>query len=204
MCCVRLLACALLTTLPAMAQEIKVPKTPVGIEELLFAQPFVLEQGYQHTWGKDPVMIHRGTLVVLKVDPALVVPRNAAEPILYAGSNTVQRLNHGHESGHVIGIIPGVVDLKSTPIWFGHPGLPDHVTEESIKKELELARKAEIQPFPAEKIEAVTKQTLRAPNLAKFLSEQVAELVLKFSPAEKELVQKWQLPVVSPVKQNPR
>jgi hypothetical protein len=166
---------------------------------LVFARPFTLAKGYKYDWSKDRPMVTSGILVVLKVDPDLVVPRNTPEPVLYAGDRTVQRLNAGYESGHVIGIIPGEIDLTQAPIWFGRPGLPERVTAETIRSERALADAVKIQPFAAEKVSAVTQGPLQISDLSSLLREQVANLVLKFSPQESNLAETWRLPVAKAV-----
>lgn len=170
------------------------PGTPSPVREVLLAQPFTLAEGYRSTWSKDHSMVKSGTLVVLRVDPELVRPRNAAEPVLYAGNRTVERLNHGHESGHVIGIIPGDVDLTRDPIWFGSPDLPERATAETIRSERATADEAKIEPFSARNVERVTRAPVQAANLAALLRDYAANLVLEYSPQERALARKWRLP----------
>src|SRR5262245_39219373 len=117
----------IVVTLAAGEEVHRLPSTPAAVSELVLAQPFKLGKGYENDWSKEREVVTSGTLVVLKVDPELVYPRNSAEPVLFAGDKTVQRLNQGHESGHVIGIIPGEIDLTMAPIWFGRPELPERV-----------------------------------------------------------------------------
>ncbi len=94
------------------AAQTAAPQLPRPVKDILYAQPFKLTKGYTNTWSKGRELVSSGVLVVLAVDPALVVPRDALEPILYAGSTPVQRLNHGCQSGRVIGIVPGVTARK--------------------------------------------------------------------------------------------
>ncbi len=172
-----------------------VPKTPAKVNELVLARPFTLAKGYKHNWSKDRPIVTSGTLVVLKVDPALVFPRNSLQPVLYAGNTTVQRLNHGHESGHVIAIIPGEIDLTKALIWFGSPELPERITAQMIRSERARAEEAKIQPFAEKKVEDVTQERLKTSDLSSLLRDHIANLVLEFSPQEKELAEKWRLPV---------
>jgi hypothetical protein len=173
------------------------PFAPKPVLDLVYARPFTLDKGYQYDWSKDRPIVSSGTLVVLKVDPSLVVPRNALEPVLYAGDWAVQRLNHGDESGYVIGIIPGDVDLTRTPIWFGRPALPERVTAATIRTERASADAAKIRPFTADRVRTVTQEPLQAPDLFSLLRDHVANLVLEFSPREKDLAETWRLPVAS-------
>jgi hypothetical protein len=193
-----LLACISILAAPAIAGELPpVPTTPSAVIDLVLARPFTLAKGYTYDWSKDRPIVRSGTLVVLRVDPNLVLPRNSAEPVLYAGNRTVQRLNHGHESGHVIAIIPGEVDLTQAPIWFGRPELPERVTAETIRSERALADAAKIQPFAAEKVQSVTQERLQASDLSSLLRDHVANLVLEYSPQEKNLAETWRLPTAT-------
>lgn len=168
---------------------------PVEVSGIAAVYPFTLEEGYRHDWRQERPIVQSGNLIVLKVDPALVFPRNAAEPVLYAGSQTVQRLNHGHESGYVIGIIPGDVDLSTEPLWFGSPNLPERINAEAIQRARASADRGGIESFGAARIQSVRQKDLRAENLADLLREYAAELVLTYSPGEEKLAAKWRLPV---------
>jgi hypothetical protein len=186
----------LLLATPAIGdQSPAYPQTPAAVDDLILARPFRLSKGYKYDWSRERQIVTSGTLVVLKVNPALVIPRNSAEPVLYAGDQPVQRLNRGHESGHVIGIIPGKIDLKSAPIWFGRPELPERVDAKAIRAERAMADEAKIQPFAEDKVQKVTQQVLEASDLSSLLRDHVAKMVLEFSPQEKELVETWRLPV---------
>lgn len=165
------------------------------VKDILYAQPFTLVRGYKNDWSKERELVSSGLLVVLEVDPVLVEPRDAAEPILYAGNTPVQRLNHGDRSGRVIGIVPGTADLTGSPIWFGAPGLPERVTAETARAERARAEKSGIHPFGAERLRSVMRPAATAADLAALLRDQVAPLVLDYSPQEKDLAETWRLPV---------
>ena len=191
-----LLVCIVVVAAHAMASEFPpIATTPAAVNDLVLARPFTLANGYRHDWSKDRPMVRSGTLVVLKVDPNLVIPRSSGEPVLYAGNQTAQRLNHGHKSGHVIAIIPGKIDLTKVPIWFGRPELPERVTAQTIRSERALADAAKIRPFAAKKVKTVTKGRLQASDLSLLLRDHVANLVLEYSPQEKNLAETWRLPV---------
>ena len=143
-CLLGLSACVV----PSSAAEKPVPPTPAPIKGIVAARPFRLEVPFAYTWSKDRVMVSAGTLVVLDVDPALVVPRDTLEPVLYAGDVPVQRLNHGNKSGRVIGLVPGDVDVTSVPIWFGTPELPGRVTAAMAREERARAEKAGVANTP--------------------------------------------------------
>lgn len=171
------------------------PPAPVRVKSILYARPFTIGRPYRYDWSSDRLIVSSGVLVVLEVDPALVVPRDDLEPVLYAGDIPVQRLNHGDKSGRVIGIIPGSVDLSSTPIWFGAPALPGRVTAEIARSERARAEKAGVRPFGAERTGSVSHPPAAAPDLTTLLRDVASQLVYQYSPQEKELADQWRLPV---------
>ena len=97
------------------AQKAAAPASPKPIKDILYARPFTLTKGYRNDWSKEHALVSSGLLVVLEVDPLLVAPRDAAEPVLYAGNTPVQRLNHGDRSGRVIGIVPFASTRSARP-----------------------------------------------------------------------------------------
>lgn len=188
--------CLLTVATGSIATELQPePPLPRPVTELVVAHPFTLATGYAYDWSEDRPIVRSGLLVVLRVEPDLVFPRNAAEPVLYAGDRTVQRLNQGYESGHVIAIIPGEIDLTRAPIWFGRPELPERVTTEMIKAERALAERAEIQPLSADKLRLATRSSVQVSDLYELLREHAADLVLEYSPQESDLAKTWRLPV---------
>ena len=100
-----------------------VPATPAAVDGVLYARTFTLDEGFQFQWNNEQAEVKTGTLLVLKVNPDLVFPRQMAEPVLYVGDQTAERINHGYESGHVIAIVPGEVDLTEGAdlVWYAGP-----------------------------------------------------------------------------------
>ena len=142
-------------------------------------------------------MVSSGTLVVLEVDRAYVVPRNTLEPVLFAGNVAVQRLNQGDKSGRVIGIVPGDIDVSTVSIWFGTPQLPERLTPALVESERALAQKAGIRAFGQTRVAAITRPRIAARDLASLLRTTGAELLLQYSPQEKALADSWRLPTAS-------
>ena len=171
------------------------PQPVIDIERI---QPFRLEQSFKYEWRRDQPDVQSGLLVVFKVDTNLVTPRNALEPVLYAGNQTVQRLNHGHESGFVIGIIPEQIDLSKEPIWFGTPALPERIDAKMIARERTKAERAGILPLKSTDIQSRTQDPVVVSDLTTLLREQAANRLLEFSPQEKQLADSWRLPVMIP------
>ena len=165
------------------------------ILDVVHVQPFQLEESFRFDWRREKPDVRSGLLVVFKVDPDLVTPRNALEPMLYAGNQTVQRLNHGHESGFVIGIIPEELDLSKVPVWFGTPALPEAIGAEIIGNERARAERLGILPLTSIDMTSRTQDRVVASDLTTLLREQAADLVLQFSPQEKRLADSWRLDV---------
>jgi hypothetical protein len=193
--CLSALAVPVCSGQSTTAASLRVQVAPAPALDILEIQPFRLKTGYDFNWLKSRPFVSDGLLVVLKVDPSLVVPRDTGERVLYAGDRTVQRLNKGHGSGFVIGIIPGAIDLASEPIWFGRPQLPARVTPEIIKEERTLADSAGVKPFSPARIDAVRRDGIEATDLAALLRGPAADLVLKYAPDEKHLADTWRLPI---------
>ncbi len=170
--------------------------TPSAIIDVVYIQPFSLDEAYVHHWREEKPLVRSGVLAVFKVAPELVYPRNTAEPILYVGSQTAEQLNSGHESGYVVAIIPGASHLGGARAWFGSPRLPERVNKKIIEMEMAIADKERIQTLDSRRVARVTQKRLSTPNLATLLSDHASELVIKFSPSEKSLTEAWRLPVV--------
>jgi hypothetical protein len=186
-------------SITSFAQQKKVEDitTPSAVIDVVYVQSFSLREGYTHYWREEKPFVKTGTLVVFKVNPGLVYPRNAAEPVLYVGNQTAERLNFGNDSGFVVAIVPGEVDLSKSRAWFGRPELPERVNDKIIMMETELADREKIQPLNADAVQKVTQKHLDVPDLATLLRDHAAELVLKYSPMEKALAEAWRLPVAA-------
>lgn len=195
-----LLAIGLLSfALPAPAAEAP-PRiadivTPAAVADVVHIQPFTLQEGYVFDWRQERPRVASGTLAVFKVAPALVYPRDAAEPVLYAGNQTAQRLNHGYESGYVVVLIPGDVDLSTEPVWFGAADLPEWVDADTIRAERAKAQQAGIAPFDKGRVRSVTHDRVLSSDLATLLRDHVAEIVIRYAPQERALADMWQLPI---------
>jgi hypothetical protein len=181
------------------AEPPAIPATPAPVDDIVYARPFKLEQGYKYIWSKERPQVTEGTLLVLKVDKALVYPREIAMPVLYVGNQPAERLNRGHESGYVIAIVPGKVDLRRTPIWFGAPNFPHMVDTAEANTQRALAERSGIKPFPPERIEAALAEGGRQANAADeraLLRDVVSNLIEKYSPQEKQLAREFRVPTV--------
>lgn len=169
--------------------------TPAAVADVVHIQPFTLQEGYVFDWRQERPRVASGTLAVFKVAPALVFPRDAAEPVLYVGNQTAQRLNHGYESGYVVVLIPGDVDLSREPVWFGAADLPEWVNADTIRAERAKAQQAGIAAFDKGRVRSVTHDRVQSSDLATLLRDHVAEIVIRYAPQERALADTWRLPV---------
>jgi hypothetical protein len=202
---IAVMTCVLTMAAGALASPPDIPNTPAAVDDLLYARPFTLEKEYKCLWPAERPHATTGMLLVLEIDKALVVPREIAMPILYVGDQPAERINHGHESGHVIVIVAGEVDLTQVPIWFGTPGFPGQVNLSTAKSERVLAEKAGIKPFPQKKVKAALAKGgphIRAVDQRAMLRDHVAPLILEYCPDEKNLAEDFRVPVLrkAPVK----
>ena len=184
----------------AVAGMPPVPPTPAGVSDVVYARPFQLENGFAYAWNKERPTVTSGTLLVVKVsDKNLVLPRQVAEPVLYVGNTTAQRINSGHESGYVVALVPGEVDLAKASIYFGTPELPERVTNAMAGQERQNAATAGIGPVSAKSLNAAQKRggsAMKVKDLSTLLRTEVADLILEYSPQEKELADGFRVPVV--------
>jgi len=188
----RMLAIALLMAPAVTADEQPraVPSTPAGVAEILAIRPFELKEGYRFAYRKEEITCKTGFVVVLKVsDKELLRPRQSCEPVLYIGNQTAERVNVGYTSGVVIAIVPGEVDWKKTPIWFGTPMLPERVDAKTIEAERAKADAGGIKSFAEKTIAAALKNggdKLIAADREQ-LRREIAPLVKEHAPDEKDL-----------------
>jgi len=169
----------------ALAQIPPIPPVPAAVD-LVYAAPFTLQQGFRSDWRNDRPIVTGGYLMVLRVNPDLVYPRQVSQPVLYAGVQTAERINVGYTSGYIVVIAPNPVDLSRDRIWFGSPALPEQVTANTAAYELKRAESAGI---------AVTSQSVLNNALRPALSladrtdllRKAAELIRQYAPDEREL-----------------
>jgi len=173
----------------------ELPELPVAAVDLVSAIPFQLEKPYNHDWRAERPLVSSGFILVIAVDGELVRPRQVAEPVLYVGKQTAERVNFGHESGMVIAFVPGLSEseLKTAPIWFGDADLPERITAAKSDAQLTQARASGIQAFPQTRIDEALTQgggSIIVKDKRELLRE-AAQLILFYSPGEKELAARF-------------
>lgn len=170
--------------------------------DLLYARPFRLDKPYTHSWRKEQPQVSAGYVLVLGVDPEFVRPRQVAEPVLYVGDQTAERINAG-ASGRLVIVVPATVDargdlslnLSQAPIWFGAAGLPEQVDAMQLSAELSGALQKGMKPMA----EPVVRQalgrggkTLRLPD-RDALRRKIAAVVRQYSPNETDVIKELAL-----------
>lgn len=174
----------------------KVPATPASVLEVVAAVPFVLDAPYTHDMRKDRRDVTRGHVLVLRCDPAYLLRRQVAEPVLVAGAETAERVNIGVDSGLLVVLVPEwkakgneaverAVDPLTTPIYFASPELPERVDAAWIAAEGAKAQAAGIAPAPiAADARAASARFADRDALNRFL----ASVVERHAPTEVECV----------------
>ncbi|MHC4846606.1 MAG: hypothetical protein ACYTCU_10660 [Planctomycetota bacterium] len=172
---------------------------------LVHAQPFVLDRPFTHAWSAEQATYQAGMLLVIEVeDRSLTVPRQVYEPVLYVGSQTAERINTGEHSGHLVVIVPADLaadgsvdlDLADTPIFFGEPALPEQVTAEIARSELDRALARGLGGAGATEIAAATQDMVRLPDHGD-LHYFASSLIEAYSPQEVDLIAGLRVPRIS-------
>jgi hypothetical protein len=181
------------------------PEEPQAVAvELLYAQPFQLDEGFTFEWRSEKPMVQSGYLLVLQTDPELIQPRQTYEAVLYVGEQTAERCNAGFPSGHLVALVPadvlknGNVDLDPTavPIWFGTPELPERVDAARIAEELEAALAAGAGPAGTSRFTArsMNQDSIHVANRDE-LDFFIADLIELYAPGESGLIELLRMPL---------
>ena len=143
----------------------------------------------------DQPLVNSGWLLVLSGDPALFVPRQVKEPVLYVGAQTAQRVNFPQESGKLVVIVPGDFRLEDAPIFFGAEALPEELRQSQIDAEFEAARAAGARPPTAAAIEKAMSAPWQKFASDYELRQRAIDLVAQYSPQEKALIDGARVPL---------
>ena len=182
------------------------PSEARGVRGVLFAQPYVLDEAYVHSWRAERPLTDAGFLLVLEVEEAFTVPRNTEESVLYVGEEVAERINWGAGSGRVIALVPAPLDAEGAPdldlesalIFYGTPGLPERVDAALVQAELAAARAAGVKALSAagalSALEAGGEQERFTDRTA--LERHAAQLLLEYSPIEAELAESLLAPLL--------
>jgi hypothetical protein len=119
---------------------------------LEWARPFTLAVPERHTMSADKPVFQEGWLVQLRVaDPTLLVPRQAGQPVPYAGKVPLFPFNADPVGGCLVAYVPGPVDLAKVPLYFGSSELPERVdSTRGILEQTQAEHRGVLPPSPAE------------------------------------------------------
>jgi len=174
------------TATSSAAVPIEPTGRPDSVRDLVYARPFVLEQPYTYDWTREREEVASGCILVVVVDPNFARPRQVDVPVLYVGSTPAQLTNVGYDSGHLIVIAPGEIDLTDVPIFFGSTELPERVDRARGLLEMEAALDAGARAFApqcvAEAFEAGGDMLLT-----------IADLIEIYTPDETEAVEIYRM-----------
>lgn len=179
--------------------------TLAGQVDLVYAQPFVLDQPFTHYYRVEQPQFSAGMLLVIEVeDRALIHPRQTYQPVLYAGAQTAERINVGAESGYLVIVVPAPLaadgsvdlDLGAGPIFFGEPALPEQVDAQAVQRELARAVARGLTAPTESQIASVMHELVRLPDLGE-LHAWASNLVETYSPQEVDLVAGLRVPRIS-------
>ena len=176
------------------AAAVPVPVAPVQLR-LVHAERFQVQRPYQHLWRADRPQVNGGWLLVLQGQAAMLEPKQRLEPVLYVGAQTAERINAG-TSGRVVVLVPGDFRLDSAPIFLGDEALPEALDQTRINAALNAAMANGVVAPSAAEIQAALVAGVK-PYATDFeLRLRAIDLVEQHSPAEKELIAGWRVPLV--------
>lgn len=129
------------------------------VHAIEWAQPFELTEAAE-AWTMHPERepVSRGWLVQLRVDPEALIPTQVAMPVLFAGDVVPSPTNYDYVEGCGLYIVPGALDLATTPLFFGSTELPERLDRAKREKILEASTAT---PFPLPTLQPV----LRTPDM---------------------------------------
>jgi hypothetical protein len=166
---------------------------------VLFARPFTLETPYAYTWTAEQTSITSGYVLVVEVEPELARVKSTWNPVLYAGRYPAEITSSDPETGRVVVIVPGDLDLSRDPVFFGSVELPDRVTAERGRQELAAARAVGYAPLTAEALRLALqaggeRATLR--DAGYLYGGPVADAIERYVPSQASVADGYRVPRV--------
>ena len=166
-----------------------------AVKHLLYARPFTLEVPYVYAWTNEKLEITSGYLLVIEVEPQFTRPRQTWMPVLYVGQRPAEVTNVDIEKGRMVVIVPGDVNLAQEPIFFGSVELPEKITSERGKLEMDAALALGIRPIPPKELAAALTrggESLRVHD-GKLLYFAVADLIDEYAPADHDRAESYRV-----------
>jgi hypothetical protein len=170
------------------------PEVPSRVPvTLLEAHPFTLLEPATHWMRAEQPTYTEGWLVVLETSRDVLLPRQTYENVLYVGSETVERINTGAQSGVLVGVVPGSVDLTQAPIFFGEPELPENVTAQEAQRQLQIAFGEGVRAADASAIATAQREAVVLPDAFE-LQHYASYLIEQYAPDEVDLISGLRVP----------
>ena len=186
-----LLFAAIAPSSVALADEVTTldaAQLPLPASDLLAVRAFSLDQARPYPWMAGHAPFSSGLLLALEVFPALALPRQTAEPVLYVGDVPAERLNVGYPSGRLLVLIPGEPDLQALPVFFGPPALPERIDPAHAAGDLAQARAQGLTGFSAQDLQQAQAAGGEALSLSdsRGLDHAIADWIEAWAPDEQE------------------
>ncbi|MCP3982041.1 MAG: hypothetical protein GY716_22275 [bacterium] len=180
-----LLVCCAVTA--AAAEELpRVPELPAAIERLVWARPFVVEDGYRPGADGRSLFSH-GTFAVVRVDSALLLPVQSNQAKLFSSAGPAHRMNLGYPGTHLVLLIPGAVDPASTRLWLDAVERLDAAGVLASRRRAQRRGLGGVAEAEVRSALAAGGEPLVVEDTAELL-KRVASLVERYSPHEKRLI----------------
>lgn len=123
---------------PAHRDGLPTPLDPVGVT-VAFAQAIHLETAVPYPWVAGRPVRADGWLIELRVDPALLVPRQVGSPVFYVGGTPVAIVNADARGGCAVGYALGAPDPATSPVYAGSAELPERIDAAAGQREQDAA-----------------------------------------------------------------
>jgi hypothetical protein len=164
-----------------------------SVRELLFVQQFKLAEPYSYEWSAHRREVTEGYLLVLAVDPQFCTLRQTDVPVLFVGDTPAEVANFGVNSGNLIALVPGPIDLSVSLMFFGSFELPERIDQIRGQAELGLAGQLGITPFTANEIgrAADASEPVITFESREMLHSALGDLIEQYSPEELELANQY-------------
>lgn len=115
-----------------------------GVEEVVWARPFRLEEPTLYRYTREARAIDRGWLVELKVDPRYQQPHPIHIPVLWIDGQIAVRANW--RSRCAVVWVPGPADARDGRVFYGSTALPETLGPEDAEREAKKAVEAGVGP----------------------------------------------------------
>lgn len=149
---------------------------PQSAVEVKLAQYFEVTEPITFHWQADQPTFTNGTILVLAVNKAQALPRQAQSPTLFVGNSPAAVTHPGYLDGRMVVFVPGHT-TGSTPVFWADSNLPEQITVADGNALLAMVRADDSPSWTVEK------STLKFGNEAKLYGH-IAELIETHAPQD--------------------